>query len=79
MSRASLYAWRARLSGERTSAQRPCADAFLPVTVNESKPSDSRGLKGPVEIVTHSGRVVRVHGEPDEHALYAVMKVAERC
>jgi len=75
----SLYAWQSRLSGDRPDVEHARPDAFLPVTMVDPKPSQSTEPKGWVEIVTHSGRVVRVHGEPDERSLWAVLKVAEQC
>ena len=79
MSPTSLYAWQARFRDERTLVEQDRRDAFLPVAVNELAPDESKEPKPLLEIVTRSGRVVRVHGEPDERALFAVLKAAEEC
>ena len=80
MSPTSLYAWQARFRDERTLVEQGGPeDAFLPVAVDEGAPKESRDPHAWLEIVTRSGRVVRVHGEPDERALRAVLEAAERC
>lgn len=79
MSPTSLYAWQARFRDERTLVEQGREDAFLPVAVSELAPVESKDPNASLEIVTRSGRVVRVHGEPDERALFAVLRAAERC
>ena len=80
MSPTSLYAWQARFRDQHMPVEPGGpGDAFLPVAVDEGPPNESKDPHAWLEIVTRSGRVIRVHGEPDERALRAVLEAAERC
>lgn len=75
----SLYGWAARLDSEGRQASRE--PAFSEVRVLElDRASTSSGKPSAcIELVAHSGRVIRVVGAVEGDALSTVLEVAERC
>jgi hypothetical protein len=75
----SLYGWATRLDSEPRAALR--APAFAEVQVTEVARTAARSEEPAVciELVSRSGRVIRVVGVVDADALGVVLEVAERC
>lgn len=73
----SLYWWRQRLESE---AEVVCVEktqqAFTEVRVREVEPSRSSTA---IEIISRSGRVIRVMGQVDADQLRTVIEVVEGC
>lgn len=74
LSASSLYDWGRRLETDEVEVDREPAFAELRVVDRGS----SARLSG-LDIVTHSGRVVRVSGEVDPDQLRTVLEVVEGC
>ena len=72
----SLYGWRKRL--QRTPGDH---GAFLPVQVRQPQSTESRDSSddGWVEIISSTGRALRVHGNVEMDALAQVLKAVEQC
>jgi transposase len=79
VSRTSLYWWSSELKrrGEQHSADK----GFVAVQFVGAKPGQGSAQErgGPMELVTRSGRVIRIGGLVDAEALGVVLQVAERC
>lgn len=74
--RSSLYGWASKLRDE-VERQR---EAFVPIrVVGGRREEPEQGARPCIELVTRSGRMLRVVGPVDAEALSAVLEVAERC
>ncbi len=74
LSASTLYDWGRRLEPEDDGAE--VEPSFAEVRVVDHSPS---AQSGGLEIVTRSGRVVRVTGEVDADQLRTVLEVVEGC
>lgn len=82
VSRASLYGWAARLRRGDSSPPSPPANrtsSFVGVKVVSTRPEPVVNTEARVELVTKTGRVLRVFGSVDVSALLCVLEAAEAC
>lgn len=77
VSRTSLYGWAARLRAAETASPTR-APSFVGVSIVGPRPAATT-TESRVELVTRSGRVIRVFGDVDTHALVRVLEAAEAC
>ena len=75
----SLYGWAARLEPEGPEAPRFPAFAEVHVIDPVRRATSSDEPSARIELVSRSGRVIRVMGAVDAETLGVVLEVAERC
>lgn len=80
LSASSLYWWSSELNRRGEVGMSEPDEAFVAVRVVDEGPEEAEDrVSAPIELVTTTGRVIRVYGAVDSEDLAVVLEVAERC
>jgi hypothetical protein len=79
VSRRSLYWWSSELKRRQEEGGADCRFVSVEVAETNERMAAIDGQGSSMELVTRSGRVIRVGDRVDANALRVVLQVAEQC